>query len=112
MKRSTRAVGFAATAACLLSLSAAACAASSAADQAAAGAARTDHRSAVAGCDRMHGAAQRDCLHDAAMIRALDLSFPPPTDGAAGGESPALPGKWMLPGAERLPDNLASNASR
>ena len=105
MKRSRRVVGFAATAACLLAVSAVTLAAGSAAYEAAAGAARADHRSAVAGCDRKSDREQRDCLRDAdearetAMIRAPDLSFPPPR-------------KWMLPDLERVPDNLANNASR
>lgn len=118
MKRSRKVVGFAATAACLLAVSAATLAAGGDAYETAVSAARSEHRSAVAGCNRMSDGEQGDCLRDAdaareaAMIRALDMHFPPPTEGAAGGESPAPPGKWMLPDVERVPDNLASNASR
>lgn len=118
MKCSRRVVGFAATAACLLAVAAATHAAGGDAYEAAVSAARSEHRSAVAGCNIRSEGEQGDCLRDAdaareaAMIRALDLHFPPPTEGAAGGESPVPPGKWMLPGVEPVPDNLASNAPR
>ena len=97
MKRSRGTVGFVATAACLLVVSAV---------------------TLAAGCNRMLGAAQRDCLRaadaarESAMIRALDLNFPPPTEGTAGSESPTPPGKWMLPAVEPVPDNLARNTPR
>lgn len=118
MKRTGRVVGFAATAACLLAVSAVTLAAGGDAYEAAVNAARSEHRSAVADCNRMSEGRQGECLRDAdaareaAMIRALDLNFPPPTEGAAGGEAPPPPGKWMLPGVEPVPDNLASNLPR
>lgn len=69
-----------------------------------------------------HGAAvNAGAARRVAMIRAqnlqgdaksMDLDFLPPVEGAARSESPTPPGKWILPGVERVPDNLASNASR
>lgn len=74
-----------------------------------------------AGGAAYEAAVNADAARRVAMVRAqdlqgdaksMDLDFLPPAEGAAGSKSPTPPGKWILPGVERVPDDLASNASR
>lgn len=98
MRRTQRAIAFAATAASLMVASAMTFAAGSAADEAAVSA---------------------DAAREAAMVRAMDLILPPAAEGAAGNEvsdqgtqGGGLPEDRILPDVVRVPENLASNARR
>jgi hypothetical protein len=108
MRRTQRAIAFAATAASLMVASAVTFAAGSAADETAVRADAAREAAIVRALDLQGG------------VKAMDLILPPAAEGAADNEvfdqgtqgGGGLPADRILPDVVRVPDNLASNAYR
>jgi hypothetical protein len=107
MRRTQRAIAFAATAASLMVASAVTFAAGSAADETAVRADAAREAAIVRALDLQGG------------VKAMDLILPPAAEGAAdnevfdqGTQGGGLPADRILPDVVRVPDNLASNAYR